>query len=126
MLSDFVIYPQSGSLSVLLSPEVASLGIGQRLALRAMKSPDRLPLAALSPSLKPRTAWRLLMSAILVCFAASRSEAIDVYPSNTTIEAGSSRQFMAYVPMTPSTVEWLVNDAVGGSDTFGKISPTGA
>lgn len=66
------------------------------------------------------------MSAILVCSAAGRSEAIDVYPSNTTIEAGSSRQFMAYVPMTPNTVEWLVNDAVGGSDTFGKISPTGA
>lgn len=54
------------------------------------------------------------------------SAGIDVYPGNATIEAESSRQFIAYVPMTPNTVEWLVNDVAGGSTTFGKISNTGA
>jgi uncharacterized protein (DUF1800 family) len=50
---------------------------------------------------------------------------ITVYPGYPTIEQGSTRQFIAYVPMTPNTVEWVVNDVVGGNTTYGTITPTG-
>ncbi|MCP5558530.1 MAG: DUF1800 family protein [Verrucomicrobiaceae bacterium] len=50
---------------------------------------------------------------------------ISVYPGYPTIEPGSTRQFTAYVPMTPNTVEWLVNDVVGGSATYGSITSAG-
>ena len=41
------------------------------------------------------------------------------------MELGSTQQFGAYVPITPNTVVWLVNDVVGGNATLGTISATG-
>ena len=35
--------------------------------------------------------------------------AIAVYPTTSSIEIGSSRQFLAYVPISPNTINWLVN-----------------
>jgi len=50
---------------------------------------------------------------------------IDIWPQNNSIEVGSSRQFGAYVPITPNTVNWYVNDVQGGNATFGTISSGG-
>ena len=50
---------------------------------------------------------------------------IAVYPGNASIETGSSRQYSAYVPISPNTVTWMVNDVPGGNSTFGTVSPTG-
>lgn len=50
---------------------------------------------------------------------------IAVYPANSAIETGSSRQFSAYVPISPNTVTWMVNDIPGGNATYGTVSPAG-
>lgn len=62
----------------------------------------------------------------LIPFKARAAEALTVYPQNSTIEVGSTKQFTAYVPLTNTAIEWLVNDVVGGDPaTTGKISTTG-
>ncbi len=50
---------------------------------------------------------------------------IDIWPQNNSLEVGSSRQFGAYVPITPNTVSWFVNDVPGGNATLGTISASG-
>ncbi len=50
---------------------------------------------------------------------------ITVYPTTSSIEVGSTRQFTGYVPISPNTVTWLVNDIPGGDTTVGTISSTG-
>lgn len=57
---------------------------------------------------------------------------IAVYPTNSSIEIDYTKlynlpgkQFMAYVPISPNTVQWLVNGIVGGNEKFGTISATG-
>lgn len=51
--------------------------------------------------------------------------AIEVYPTVSSIEFPSTRQFSAYVPISPNTIVWKVNGMVGGDSTVGTISPTG-
>jgi len=53
------------------------------------------------------------------------SGALDLWPRNSSVELGSTKQFGAYVPLNPSTVTWLVNDVPGGNATVGTISSTG-
>ncbi|MBL9138434.1 MAG: DUF1800 domain-containing protein [Verrucomicrobiales bacterium] len=66
---------------------------------------------------------------LLACLAnSSRAQvagAIAVYPETSSIEIGSSRQFSAYVPISPNTITWSVNDIVGGNTTIGTISAAG-
>jgi hypothetical protein len=50
---------------------------------------------------------------------------ITVYPGGETIEIGTSRQLTAYVPISPNTVTWSVNDIPGGNSTIGTISAVG-
>jgi len=50
---------------------------------------------------------------------------MDLWPRNSTVELGSTRQFGAYVPITPNTVIWLVNDIPGGNTSLGTISAGG-
>src|SRR5687767_1661424 len=50
---------------------------------------------------------------------------IAVYPTVSSIEIGSSRQFSAYVPISPNTVTWAVNDIIGGNAMIGTVTPTG-
>lgn len=50
---------------------------------------------------------------------------IAVYPENSSLELGGNRQFSAYVPVSPNTVVWSVNDIIGGHATFGTITPNG-
>ena len=35
--------------------------------------------------------------------------AITVYPTRSRLDAGTTQQFTAYVPISPNTVIWLVN-----------------
>lgn len=50
---------------------------------------------------------------------------MDIWPRDNTAEPGATKQFGAYVPINPNTVEWLVNDIVGGNASIGTISPSG-
>jgi len=50
---------------------------------------------------------------------------IEVYPGNSTLELGGSRQFSAYVPISPNSVTWKVNDIPGGNSILGTISAAG-
>ncbi|MBN8249748.1 MAG: hypothetical protein J0L84_20195 [Verrucomicrobia bacterium] len=50
---------------------------------------------------------------------------MDLWPRSASVELGSSQQFGAYVPITPNTIVWLVNDLPGGNDTLGRISASG-
>lgn len=71
---------------------------------------------------------RLLLCCLALFHATARAQvygAMDVWPANTAIEIGSSRQFGAYVPISPSTIQWEVNGIPGGSPTLGTISPSG-
>jgi hypothetical protein len=74
---------------------------------------------------------RLLPFALLVAAATSPSApgqvagSMDVWPRNASVEVGTSRQFGAYVPISPNTIVWLVNDIPGGNATLGTISTSG-
>ncbi|MCC7373752.1 MAG: DUF1800 family protein [Verrucomicrobiales bacterium] len=50
---------------------------------------------------------------------------IDLWPANNTVEIGGTKQFGAYVPISPNTVNWFVNDIQGGNATLGTISGQG-
>ncbi len=61
----------------------------------------------------------------LLLVGIAHAEVLTVYPSNSTLEVGSTRQFTAYVPLTNAAIEWLVNDVVGGAAATGTISASG-
>lgn len=50
---------------------------------------------------------------------------MDVWPANSTVETGATKQFGAYVPIIPNTITWWVNNKQGGDATCGTISPPG-
>lgn len=58
-------------------------------------------------------------------WAASAFAEITVYHTVTTVPKGTTRQFTAYVPHSPNTVVWSVNNVVGGSAIYGTVSATG-
>jgi len=67
--------------------------------------------------------------ALLLLFdGAARAQvagSIVVYPETSSLEFNTTRQFVAYVPISPNTITWLVNDVPGGSTALGTISATG-
>jgi uncharacterized protein (DUF1800 family) len=65
---------------------------------------------------------RRLMPAFLAVCAYSQ---IVVYHTTTSVEKGTSRQFTAYVPLSPNTITWLVNGVQGGNSTVGTVTQTG-
>lgn len=67
----------------------------------------------------------LILSVLLAGLMPAVVRAIDVYPATATCETDATRQYVAYVPLNPSTVQWLVNDVVNGNDTVGKITAAG-
>lgn len=95
-----------------------------------MKTP-RFPTPDPSPRSRPTgwpaVRWMALLALLLTGFAARAQVygAIDIWPANNSLEVGSSRQFGAYVPITPNTVNWFVNDLPGGNATFGTIGASG-
>jgi len=62
---------------------------------------------------------------LLAALPAARGETITIYPGPQKIEIGSTRQISAYVPLSPNSVVWTVNDLPGGNTTFGTISTSG-
>lgn len=64
----------------------------------------------------------LLMAALFS--APAYAADITVYSSGN-IAIGDSRQFTAYVPLSPNTVTWAVNGIPGGNSSFGTVSDTG-
>jgi len=52
-------------------------------------------------------------------------ETITLYPGPQKVEIGATRQISAYVPLSPNSVVWTVNDLPGGNATFGTISSGG-
>ena len=93
------------------------------------------PLRSADPARLPNQSaarlftWtRLLWMLLAVWPAVLRAQVagpIAVYPNPSSIEVGSTRQFTAYVPISPNTVTWLVNDIAGGDATVGTISASG-
>lgn len=85
-------------------------------------------------SLRPTTAkpsWLrlLLIASIVGCLGgpagAQVSGQIAVYPQTSSLEATSTRQFSAYVPISPNTIVWLVNGVPGGNAMLGTITSKG-
>src|SRR5260370_7510606 len=50
---------------------------------------------------------------------------IAVYPQTSSVEFTSTKQFSAYVPISPNAIAWFVNDVRGGNAALGTISSTG-
>ena len=71
----------------------------------------------------------MLLAVVLLSVAAPLralvSGSFTVYPTTSSIEVAATRQFTAYVPISPKTVTWLVNGTVGGNATFGTITAAG-
>ncbi len=70
-----------------------------------------------------RNISRRLLPALI--FAASAFSQIVVYHTTESVEKGTTRQFTAYVPLSPNTVTWLVNGVMGGNSTVGTVTQTG-
>src|SRR6184192_3057439 len=71
--------------------------------------------------------WKqtLNLFSILPVFAvAALGQQITVYSSGS-VGIGDSRQLTAYVPLSPNTVAWSVNELTGGNSTYGTVSTTG-
>ena len=98
-----------------------------------MNSPETTPTAA-RPVLPGWGRLRLLLTLFLAAACAGLPDgrlraqvygSIDVWPANNSVEVNGTKQYGAYVPITPSTVTWMVNDIPGGNATLGTISATG-
>jgi uncharacterized protein (DUF1800 family) len=79
-----------------------------------------------------RRSFRILSAAVLalcslLATGASAQVAgqITVYPTTSSLEVTSTLQYTAYVPISPNTITWMVNNIPGGDATVGTISPTG-
>ena len=83
-----------------------------------------------APTLRRYLVRLLFLMVALVATEASRAAAqvaaqIAVYPEVSSLEATSTRPFSAYVPISPSSIVWLVNGVAGGQATLGTITSTG-
>ncbi|HEY9106152.1 MAG TPA: hypothetical protein VIN58_05705, partial [Roseateles sp.] len=78
------------------------------------------------PSPQPLRFGRLAALALAGSLGAGPllAQSITVYSSGT-LPIATSRQLTAYVPLSPNTVTWSVNDVAGGNATFGTVSATG-
>ncbi len=56
---------------------------------------------------------------------ALQAQTITVYPGPATIAVGTTRSLSAYVPLSPNTIQWSINDVVGGNSTYGTITSGG-
>ncbi len=67
-----------------------------------------------------------LFLAVAMCFTATAAYAdnITVYSAGS-VAIGETRQLTAYVPLSPNTVTWTVNDIPGGNEAVGTVSAKG-
>lgn len=76
----------------------------------------------------PKVRPTVLLAAVIGFMAFSsrlNAAAITVYPPVFSVEAGSTLQCTAYVPLSPNTVVWLVNGVAGGNASVGTVSSNG-
>ena len=66
-----------------------------------------------------------VLSLSLLFSAAPLCAQMAVYHQTASVVRGTTRQFTAYVPLSPNTIQWLVNDVPGGNSTVGTVSTTG-
>ncbi|MBL8238141.1 MAG: DUF1800 family protein [Bryobacterales bacterium] len=71
-----------------------------------------------------RQGWIPAVLALLALGVPAYSQ-IEVYHKTASVEIGTTRQFSAYVPLSPNTVVWSVNGIAGGNATIGTVSGTG-
>lgn len=84
-----------------------------------MPSPQPIPAA---PRPRRHAAMTLLVWSSLASSAWAQD--ITVYSSGS-LPVGEARQLTAYVPLSPNTVTWSVNDIPGGNASFGTVDATG-
>lgn len=96
--------------------------------------PGRSSQTAPAGSRSARHSWlaRLALTLFLLVAGLCGLEAqaqvagsIDLWPANSRVEVGTTKQFGAYVPISPNTVNWYVNDIRGGNAALGTISSSG-
>ena len=56
---------------------------------------------------------------------ALQAQTITVYPGPATIAIGTTRTLSAYVPLSPNSIQWSINNVVGGNSAYGTITPAG-
>lgn len=93
-------------------------------------NPSLSHLSEKPPKLRPARRSFVYLAFALAALVGSLARAqvagnIAVYPGNSTLEATGTRQFSAYVPISPNTITWWVNNVQGGDATVGTISATG-
>lgn len=78
------------------------------------------------PAAQPLRLGRLAALTLLGSLGAGplAAQTITVYSSGS-LPIGSSRQLTAYVPLSPNTVTWSVNDIAGGNAALGTVDATG-
>jgi uncharacterized protein (DUF1800 family) len=57
--------------------------------------------------------------------AQAQTGIVETYSATATIPIGTTRQFTAYVSLSPNTVVWSVNDIPGGNSAIGTIDSAG-
>lgn len=66
------------------------------------------------------------IGSILFWMAVGTAQAqIVVYHTTESVEKGTTRQFTAYVPLSPNTIKWSVNGVLGGNTTVGTVTQAG-
>ncbi len=65
------------------------------------------------------------MALILAGSTIAAGQNMEVYSKTASIPMKTTRQFSAYVPLSPNTITWSVNDIAGGNTTIGTVSSTG-
>jgi hypothetical protein len=61
----------------------------------------------------------------LTAAAPARAQTITVYHQKAKVETGTTREFVAYVPISPNTVVWSVNGVRGGNSAVGTVTANG-
>ncbi len=72
--------------------------------------------------------WQILLAFFLATGSPAQAQvagAVVVYPTTSSLEIGTTQQFTAYVPISPNTITWSVNNVLGGNATYGTITPAG-
>ena len=82
------------------------------------------------PALRPFHSFLRLAALVLAVLVGTPAPAqvagsIEIYPGNSTVEEGGTKQFSAYVPISPNTITWSVNGVTGGNTTYGTITTSG-
>ena len=65
------------------------------------------------------------LAPFIFCQLAIAQGVVAIYPSPTSVDRGTTKQFSSYVAVSPNTITWSVNGMVGGDSTYGTITQGG-